>query len=385
MRLAIAAFIVFAFVVRFPDYFLHPQLWAEDGIIWRDAYVHGIASVWLPLAGYSNLLARLIAIFANAFPIEAVPTVYFCASLSLTVMAALWVSSERTDLPHRGIIAVAIVCVSQGSSILGTAANTQWLAPFFLFIPVVSQPPKTLFARIAEPVALIMFGLTGPYSILILPLFALRLFYTRERRDLMNTLLVAVCAAIQIITIVDNSQTALPLQTHWTISTVAGQFNEFWRLFLSPFSNALFAGRSGAIVSAILLLCVVFAFGYYIWTISRRRFELVCVLLFAVALLAAGLYKVGMQDRYIYAPQVLAVMAVAIVASSLQERAHGNIMASVATLLFVSLLSQAHSGHFDRDYRWSEYAQRLRAGQQVDIPIAPDGWLISVPARGAPH
>ena len=36
---------------RFPLYFTHPQFWAEDGIIWRDAYLHGAASAAFPACG----------------------------------------------------------------------------------------------------------------------------------------------------------------------------------------------------------------------------------------------------------------------------------------------------------------------------------------------
>lgn len=170
---------------RIPDYITHPQFWAEDGMIWKDAYMNWPASVATSLAGYSNLAARLIGLLAPPFPVVWAPLLYGYAALAATLWTVWFLTSPRLDLPYPALGALAVVCVYQGGAVLGTAANIQWLVPIAAFGMLFMRPSCNTLIAAMENAFLFIAGLTGPYSIFLAPLFVMAAW--RERLEVAET------------------------------------------------------------------------------------------------------------------------------------------------------------------------------------------------------
>src|ERR1700676_2907779 len=82
----ISALVVITIIVlayRRPDQFLHPYIWVEDGTLNLSRYaVCGIrCTFWLPIAGFFELIPKLIAIAAFKISIFHAPQI----SVALTV------------------------------------------------------------------------------------------------------------------------------------------------------------------------------------------------------------------------------------------------------------------------------------------------------------
>src|SRR5262249_878632 len=72
-----------------PDAFRNPNFWAEDGtIFWKQSY-DGWLSIITPYAGCLQLVPRLGALAARAFPLAWTPAVFLAVAVLATVGTCL--------------------------------------------------------------------------------------------------------------------------------------------------------------------------------------------------------------------------------------------------------------------------------------------------------
>jgi hypothetical protein len=80
---ACALFFAIVLFVRCPATILHPEFWAEDGVIWySDAYTIGWHSLFSPHTGYLQTISRLVALVAQGFPLQWAPGIFVAAASS---------------------------------------------------------------------------------------------------------------------------------------------------------------------------------------------------------------------------------------------------------------------------------------------------------------
>src|SRR5262245_40181948 len=85
-------------VWRRPQAIFLPQFWAEDGRVWyAEAYNYGIIySLTDSEAGYFQTISRLVALFAQAFPLEYAPLIFNLSAISIHALIAVFIVSSRT-------------------------------------------------------------------------------------------------------------------------------------------------------------------------------------------------------------------------------------------------------------------------------------------------
>ena len=186
--------------LRMPDRFLHPQFFAEDAYFYECALAKGARSLVMPYGGYLLTIQRLAAWFATALPPLFVPGFFNAvalgtdrspsppgsfspASLSRTVSAA----GPRHRPPPRV------------EDIFLVFENLQWVMALGLVLLLVSSDARTAGQRLGDGLIAALFGLTGVFSILLLPLFLFRALQRKSRDSWILAAVIGAAALIQIV------------------------------------------------------------------------------------------------------------------------------------------------------------------------------------------
>jgi hypothetical protein len=197
-------------LLRQPASLLRPQFWAEDGtLFFQDAFNHGFWSTILqPAAGYLHTFPRLVAGVSLLFPMEQAPLVFSLAAFVVQLAPALYLLSPRMSgvIPAfwaRAAAALLYVAVPASSETYANLTNAHWHLALIVVCLLVARPAEGAAARGFEALTVALFAVTGPFSILFLPLVAPRLFRARagapRERGLTPAILIVVGAAIQAL------------------------------------------------------------------------------------------------------------------------------------------------------------------------------------------
>jgi hypothetical protein len=273
-----------------PTSFTNPQFWGEDILFYNGSYLDGWASIATMVAGYRVVIQFLVAVLASYFSPAAAPAIYNYAAFALTLLVVWMVTSPRLDLPHKPLLALAVVIVPMGYEELGSITNIQWVLPIGAFAILFMRAPLSFGVFIGEAVFIGVTALSGPFSIFLMPMFFLRTITagaTLERRRLaILTLIVAIGAAIQAMTIIQNPGNLdgiAPAPYSWQLwvnlplSHILTSFGPVSKLFI---------GTMGVIIGACFCLAAV-VLAYQ----APYRTQKIFMLLFAAAIALSGMYK----------------------------------------------------------------------------------------------
>jgi hypothetical protein len=178
LRLLLTLAVVALIALRKSDSLLNPQFWAEDGALFfigAERY-GGWGLLFRTYEGYLHVLPRIIAALGAPLPLTAIPGFYAWSALALTGAIAWWLQSPRLAL--RG---GALAAVPHTGEVYLTLCNLQWITALGLFALVLARDAASLPARAGELLLLLLTGLTGPFIVLALPLFAWRAYRRRSR------------------------------------------------------------------------------------------------------------------------------------------------------------------------------------------------------------
>ena len=207
LAIAVAAMAVALLALRDTDAFLRPDFWAEDGrAFFRGWNTFGWRSFVEPYAGYLHLIPRTVAAIAGLLPLEWTLVVFLLGSVAFTA----WTSVTLfLCLPGAAawLGAAAPLLAFGGGEVLGTPTNLQWITALGLAAIAVSPAGGA-----AHKGALVLFaGLSGPFSLLFLPVFAARLWLLRAHQaEVAVCALAIVCGAIQGALIATQPQADAP-------------------------------------------------------------------------------------------------------------------------------------------------------------------------------
>lgn len=189
--------------LRRPDSIVNPQFYVEDGTtFYADAHEMGsLRAVVAPHRGYFCLAQRLGAALAIMVPFASAPLVCNLVGMALQALPAVFLASSRL-LPERPVwvrLGMALLYLWMPAS-WGTNASlthSMWHLASLACMVVVARPARTPGWRLFDGAALVLAGLTGPYSILLTPVATLKWYTTRSRRDLVIALGVAAMGLVQ--------------------------------------------------------------------------------------------------------------------------------------------------------------------------------------------
>ena len=373
-RLALTLLTIALLALRKSDSLLNPQFWAEDGaLFFIEAERHGgWGLLFHPYEGYLHLLPRLIAALGTSVPLLHVPAFYAWTSLAVTGIVAWCLQSPRLRLPCGWVAALALALVPHTGEVYLTACNLQWITALALFGLALSRDATSPLGQIGDFALLVFTGLSGPFILLALPLFAWRGVTLRSRASLGLLAAAFACAAAHVPALL--ARATPDDQPPWAPFHHLAVVGRRWigSLFLGPYSP-------GEIPFALLTLVGVPVLAWALWRRRKQTVGGLPLLLTAVLVLAAASYKVrpdtwtlselGNGDRYFFIPKIILLWLLASLATTFSTRAR----ISLGAVLLLPLVVNAPRFFIPPapDQNWKNSCALIEQGEPVSVPILP--------------
>ncbi|MDR3531497.1 MAG: hypothetical protein P4L90_13220 [Rhodopila sp.] len=202
--------------LRHPQAILQADFWGEDGCFWyADAYEAGWRSLLWPHTGYLQTISRLIAVFAQNFPLSWGPTIFAASALIIQALPPTLLVSKRMDdaWPDPGArlgFALIYVLLPNSMEVLTNLTNSQWHLACLAFLIVTARPSSSRLVVAAELVALAISGLSGPFSVFLFPIAVWQFLGSRTGPAFVRVIVVTACMGIQASFLFDTIGTARP-------------------------------------------------------------------------------------------------------------------------------------------------------------------------------
>ena len=180
------------------------SIWADDGAIFlrdamKESFIHAATT---PYNGYLQLVSRLVA-----FPVARLPLAWFAPVMAISGAAIVagcalivW-SASAAHIKNqylRATLAVMVVLLPiTGVETLDNVTNSIWFL-FFAAFWILLWRPATLARTLPVAAVLLLAVLSSAGTILLFPLWLLRLIAIRDRRDGAIVGAYAVGVAIQL-------------------------------------------------------------------------------------------------------------------------------------------------------------------------------------------
>lgn len=163
---------------RRPGSILNAQFWSEDGRIWyADAYNFGpIHALLLPHTGYLQTIPRLAAAVSLLLPLSVAPLFFNIIAIIIQSLPVMLLCSNRFNeviprLWHRLVLACLYLTTASGWEIGTNITNAQWHVALMMFMVLIASRPKTRWWKVFDVSTLVLGGLTGPFCIVLLPMY----------------------------------------------------------------------------------------------------------------------------------------------------------------------------------------------------------------------
>lgn len=211
----IVALIIIFFCILFwrsPNLILQPRFWAEEGRYYYSSLQgHSFsASLSLIVRGNFQFLTNCISFFATLVPAKYAAYVSTYLSLLLAGifigLVGLLSAQRKWPLLLSVIVIVIFALLPQGYEIYLTATNVQWILSVCLLI--ISLLDSKYWSGINKASAYIFFlisGLTGVSSVMLAPIFLFQGFILRSKFYNWCGLILAFCAMLHIVIILQHS------------------------------------------------------------------------------------------------------------------------------------------------------------------------------------
>jgi hypothetical protein len=236
-------------------------------------------------------------------------------------------------------------------------------------------------------VAVAAFGMTGPFCIILSPLFLLRAAIRRTKASRVLASLIVACACVQAFMLLRGPDSVFSSTQGYVsyrfILPIIGR-----RVGGSLLLGSLLGKDTDQVIGTLVGLLTLggaayLAFRPGMYRMARAGIGLSFFFILAGTLLRASngyylFFTPETRARYVYIPQLLVLWL--LIASAAQP---GRV-ARICTLLCICSLAvnlpRLREPAYT-DLHWSDYAGRIRDGEAVIIPTNPAGFRVELPAR----
>jgi hypothetical protein len=366
----------------------HPQFWAEDAYLFENAYEFGWHAFTIPFAGYFHTALRAIAQLAVSVDPARAPWIFLACSSAVTLYVAGLALSPRCPLPRFcGAAALAVVLVPDTFEVLLTVVNLQWVIGAGMVLLLILGDAKGPRQNTHDLAAAAAMGLTGPFCIMLSPLFVARAWARRSRASAFLAAIVVACALVQGWCFLTSPALGdAAAGAHFAPRVVLPAIGR--RVGGSLLVGALLSADTDLYVGTLVGIGTLLGVAYLAFTKGPRRSERMMLGLAFLLLLAAALYRLrykfdeafipGSASRYFYIPQ-LVLMWLFIAAAGLKGRVGRLAPALLAWAVLVNAPRYRERAFVDM--HWSLYEASIREGRPVIVPVNPPGWIMPLPAR----
>ncbi len=407
-------FLIFSAVVlilRRPDAFTNAQFFAEDGHYWyAQAYHSGVLrSLFIPAASYLQTFSRIVASISLVFPMRLAPLLFNFFALGAQLLPIGYLFSGRFkkySFIGRFFLCISYLLLTNTVDTFLNTTNAQWYLAFSMYLILIAQPAKSWLGKVMDVLVLLIAGLSGPFSLLLLfPAFYLVL---RKQVSLASlpVQVISFTASLQALTLLLYgsssegrlaSKVLLPLEMVYKIyyrqilwGVLAGPHGYEWLLTKLPNSEMFF------LVTTVLSLILV---GYFLLR-ANPKLQILALfggIIFASCLLSPTVYGDGQRSvyevmlaangiRYWLIPMVaLLVVFLWSVGEKRLFIIRGVGVFFLAVLVFFQLkhLRTLNIMRYPAyiDYHWSEEVSEFRSlpsGQSKMFLINPPGWQMTL-------
>ncbi len=282
-------------VARRPDAIFHAQFFAEDGTIWyAQAYNSGFASLFAPYRGYYNLLPRLAGLLALLFPLQFVPLLLNTVAIIIQAIPVnLLLSSRASGLGSsrvRAYLAVLYLLLPNSREIDANITNAQWHLGLIAIILVLAPPPRTAFGKFVSCATIFVIALTGPFSILLLPIVFVFWRLRQSRWQFISLSLVAATALVQLGAFILTSQASRSNQPLGASPVLLAKILA-GRVYLAVLlgGDNTFALQNDAVSLFVVALAASLGTAFIIYVAWQSQLEVKLFLLFSLLALAGSL------------------------------------------------------------------------------------------------
>jgi len=388
---AVAIVVVAVLISRTASALRAPQLIVEDaGVFWLSQYTKGFwASLFEAYAGYVHVIPRLIAGVADRFPYAWAPIVYVWSAALVTGWTGGTIASLQLPRAMSAMLGVSIVLVAHGGEVWSTPTNLQWVTATALPLVAVTESPESLIARINIFAFVVLASLSGPFSVLMIPIWVYRLVLDSRRtlRDAGLCLVALLCGLFTVSVLVLHVGVSPEGDTHFLGVLRVSLIRSFAEVFLE-IANKVILNVATAKLAVFTCVFVPLAVSCFIG--AHRNVRIVCLYFSCgVAAATAWHWRIGgaflddyyANERYFYVPMVmLAFSAVTL----LFERTRllkltGVCLVTVMAVSTVDRFEKVAATDFSTE--WAEKSRQI-GKQPVEIQYYP-GWRMTVPQRGA--
>jgi hypothetical protein len=370
---------------REPFAFAHPQFWAEDGpVFFAEAFTEGWRAFLQPYAGYLHLYPRAIAALAVHLPIQSIPAVFLAGNVMAQMGVAWLCLSPRLPMSRWAKIAAgaAVALAPAQNEVFNKLVNSQWILGLMLLLIIALDPPRTRRQAIGDGALLALGGLTGPFSVIFLPLFLAQGLLRRSRHSWELFGVALLCALLQLRHL-EFSRTKGTLA--WSVDFLRSINGVFGHMVAGTHGRPAPAGMlvNLAISGLAVLATMLIAYG----ALRHRRWISLVFLAGGIGVIAATMYAfkydptplVGGGDRYWYIPTVAFTWAVIGLWDATAPPSLRIAIVSVLALMVASFLQDPHSlpaAAFDE--HWEVASRCIGREHPCVIPVNP-GWTFSIP------
>ncbi len=391
---------VFVIIARRPDAVTYPQFYAEDGAFWfQEAYNNGaLYSFLIPKQGYFQTISRIGAAIAQLPPIEFAPLTLNIIAIGIQTLPALFFLSSRFNniVPSFSVrlaISLIYLFLPHSRETHVNITNSQWRLAILMYLVMIAKDSAKFAWKAFDFLALAIGGLSGPFSVILAPIFFL---YQRAKKIKKPLLFVTISltAAIQLAAAyfsIAGSRSPAPLGAgitnffkvisgHILIGGILGGKAINQIRGTSLWENGLLPIAAGLILTLILF-----------YALKNSQDEIIFFIIFSAFIVAGALIspQVSMTkpqwaemakepvNRYFLIP-ILATFFSLIWSAF---NAKNNFIKNLSFLLLIMLIFIGILWDFSfkplKDYKFKrqvEQFQLSKRGEEFQFKIPPEGW-----------
>jgi hypothetical protein len=398
-------FIAFIFIIsRRVDILLDPQFWAEDGRIWYEqANNLGILKALItPHTGYFQTFSRLVASFAQFFPLKYGPIIFNSIAITFKILLINFLFSKRFSkvIPKTStkiVLAFLYIALPNTEEVFANITNMHWYLAILAFMVIILDVSKKTYWKIFDAIVIILSGLSGPFVILLVPIAIVRWMIKKDKEFFILFLLLIACSLLQGVFILltgfdTRSSMELGVSLFMFIKIVSGQI--FFGVLIGKRGfNWLY--NHDVLSNVLYMITFLIGSSVILFSVVRAQWELKLFLLFSALVSIISLAKPmaslseeqwyimslpGAATRYWFIPILGFVMTILF----LLQRNNHTYTKIVGICLFCIMSIGIFGDWFHHkweDAGYSEYVatfETLSIGETIKIPIQPKGWDMTI-------
>lgn len=397
-------------IARRPEAFTLPQFWAEDGIYWYgQAYNLGwLQASIIPITGYYQTISRIGGALAQLLPLRLAPLLFNSIALVIMAIPTLFFISDQIKIIikpklFRYLLLALYLTLPNNAETYLNLTNSQWYLALTALLALFFLNDKYFWLKLS---LFILMGLSGPLSILMIPIVILHYWGKFDQKRIWLTLSICLTGATQLFTLLLSRGRPLGVGAQFSPLLVFNIFTKqiVWGALVGPNGYAWFSDKIPLfqiffpIVGCLGAVVIIYGFLFGPKTIKL-------MLLFATLIFFSSLFLpiVGTTDglapleflyrewntRYWMIPMVIFLITLIWIVST--KNTSQIVKAISASLLLVAVLFQIknyrHYHNFRypayQDLNFEKYAQKfenMESGSELTIPVNPptDQWKMKL-------